>query len=198
MNKVDKLLSKYFVYALPLLAIGLLLSFLYGADKLSQDNEILGHINDIFGWMLMTWILVSLYLFPKMILSQSFRDKTLKRFIRIKDADERESLISGEAAKLSMLSTFALMILLLFLSIMTVSIGKIQGENLLKKDKNHFISIGFDPLLMNKKEKSFSNESKQEIFTYSGLPLPTSIILLIIFSWQLISFHLFVRKDLLE
>jgi hypothetical protein len=198
MNRFDRVLRKYFIFALPLLGLGLILSFIYGADKLNQESGFLGYLNDIFGWTLMLWILVSLYLFIKMIFSNSFREHTLKKFIRVKDADERESIISGDAAKLSMISTFALMTFLLFLSMMTVSVGKIQGERLLKSDKRHFISIGFDPLLMNKKQKTVSQEDKQEIFTYSGLPLPTSIILLFIFCWQLISFHLIVRKNLTE
>ncbi|MFK7872173.1 MAG: hypothetical protein AB8C84_03235, partial [Oligoflexales bacterium] len=58
--------------------------------------------------------LVSLYLFIKMVISTSFRDMTFKKFVGVKDRDERESIISGDAAKLSMVSTSALIVLLIF------------------------------------------------------------------------------------
>lgn len=198
MNKLDKFLGQYFILALPVLGVFAFFSFIYGADNLSQAQGVLRHFNDLVGWILMIWILTSLYLFTRMILSVKFRDQTIKRFIRLKETDERESLMSGEAAKLSMISTFALMTFLIFLSSMTVSIGKVHGEDLFKNDQQHFISIGFDPLTINKKQRSYSNNNRTEFFTYSGLPVPTTIILLFVLCWQLISFHLIVRKGLSE
>lgn len=196
MKSIDKVLSNYFFYALPFIALGASLSFYFGANQISQDKGFAGDINDIFGWMLMSWIVTSLYLFIKMILSQSFRDLTLKKIVRLKESDERETFISGEAAKLSMLSTFALMILLLFLSCMTISVGKLQGGKELKEDRKHYISISFNPIHKSTTQRTPLDKNKLELFKYNGLPLPTSIVLFLIFCWQLGSFHLFVRREI--
>ena len=51
---------------------------------------------------------------------------------------------------------------------MSVSIGKIQGEKLLNSDKRHFISIGFDPLMADSKQELKPENGNQEIFTYRG------------------------------
>jgi hypothetical protein len=196
MNKIDKILGKYFLFALPLTGLFSVAKFLYETNGLLKNQTILTYLNNFFGLILMVWILVSFYLVIKMIIKKSFRDQTLKKLMRIKDGDERESLISGSAAKMSMLSTFALMTLLLFLSTMTLSIGKIQGEKLLQNNENHFISISFEPFFMNKEHKILNVKNQTEVLTYSALPLPTSIILLLLFCWQLTAFHLIARKNL--
>ena len=185
MNKIDKFLGYFFIFLIPLLGIFIFINYLIESKTL----------NDVLGLILIVWIIVSLYLFIKMIISSRFRNLTLKRFVKVKEADERESQISGEAAKLSMISTFALMTLLIFLSTLTVSVGKIQGEPLFKSDRRHYITIGFDPMLMN---KSVKIENGAELFTYSGLPIPISIILLLILCWQLFTYHFIVRKILNE
>ncbi len=193
MNKLDKVFCKFVIFSLPVLGVAFALSYVFGDVYLRDSQGILGFLNTTLGITVISWILISLYLVIKMIVNQSFRDLTLKKFIKMNDDDERESLISGEAAKISMLSTFAFMTLLLFLSMVTVTTGKIEGERLVKSDKEHFLSIGFDPLVMGASQNRSTDE--KAIFTYSGLPVPTSILLLLILSWQLVTFHLMVRRE---
>ena len=195
MNPIDKILDRYFILALPVLGIFFVLGIIYGNNFLGEGQGIIKYLKSSLGWVLIIWILASFYLFIKMILSSHLRENALKRFIKVKDADERESIISGEAAKVSMISTFALMTLLIFLSTITIKVGEIPGENL-EDNKGRYISIGLDPFIVNKKQKVLLDE-KQEII-YSGLPIPTSLVLLLVLSWQLTSFHLITKKRLRE
>ena len=197
MNKIDNILTKYFVYALPLLGLTFGLGLWKDPDLLSRSEGFIRHLWDFLGWIVIFWILISLYIFIKMVISSKFRDLTLKKFIGLKERDERESIITGDAAKLSLISTSALSVLLLFMSIMTVNIGKYPEKELFVNDKKHFITIGLNPLLENNNQKPKTAQGI-EIFSYSGLPLPMSIVIFLILGWQLITFRYIVKKGLKE
>lgn len=186
MNKFDRILMKYFIVYIPALVLLIMLSLFIARDQSTNALILPDPINTLFGVTLIIWILTSLYLFIKMIISQTFRDQTLKKVLKVKETDEREALISGEAAKISMLSTMAFLLFILFLSTLNIQIHKKPGAQLWEMKKEHSLTIGFDPFM----QPPQASPLDVEVITYTGLPLPTPILLIIVFFWQLGAFHL--------
>src|SRR5690606_1228845 len=97
MNKIDKIISKYVIFSFPLVFILLIWGVSGDPDELSLNEDAIGQLWDTLGWIFMIWIVASFYLVSKMVVSKKFRDTVLKKVSGIKERDERESLISGEA-----------------------------------------------------------------------------------------------------
>ena len=196
MNKLDKFLSIYIVGALPFL-IGLIIwGSIVGAEELSHSTGITRIINDGLGWVLMTWIPASLFMVLKMVIVKKFRETLLLKISGITERDERESIISGEAAKFSFLSTAAVLLLFLFLSIFTITIVK-YPEEVKGPDKNGYISIGIqlNSLTTDTTHKEVK-EDGIEIFNYNGFPLSNSLLILLILAWQFGSYRYLMHKEL--
>ena len=114
MNKMDKWITKFIVYATPLVVIILgwaawqLWNDPQGADSLHGKSFAFMALAVCF----LVWIVSLFYIVVKMVLVQRLRDEILGGIAGMKERDERESAIVGEAAKVSFLSTMAFMILL--------------------------------------------------------------------------------------
>lgn len=165
-------------------------------EVLSQSTGAQRVLWDALGWNLMLWLLASLFLVLKMVGSRSFRSKVLTIATRIQERDEREIMIAGNAAKFSFLSTLALVLLLLFLSLFTVKIGKQAPDSLSSDGKKGYITIGMDFYPFTEKaQASSSTEGGLEVFNYRGVPLSNSLLFLIIILWQVGSYHLALKRE---
>ncbi len=194
MNKVDSVLLKFVTFAVIPVVILLMWGSTDDPVSLSMSSGVTRLIWDFLGWILMFWIASMLYVVIKMVIVKSFRESILSRVARIKERDEREGYIAGEAAKFSVLSTLAVMFLLLFFSLFTVKVGK-YPEGSRGPDKHGFISIGmnFHPFATDKKNKEVKSDG-QEIFSYTGLPLSSSVVMILMIFWQLGSYQVVVRR----
>jgi hypothetical protein len=194
MNKFDKAIVSYITIAIIPVMVLLIWGGAGDADKLSLSSGMTRYFWDTLGWIFMIWIVAMLILTLKMVFVKDLRESILAKFARIKERDEREEIISGEAAKFTLLSTLAVMFLLLFFSLFTVKVGK-YPEGSLGKDKHGFISIGmnFYPFTKDAHVKE-TKSNGQEFFNYSGMPLSSSIVMLLMILWQLGSYQFVVRR----
>lgn len=188
MKKIDSIILKYLVYALPLILTLLIWGSLDDLEQLSLQKGVLGAFWDLLGWTLLIWLLLALYVSLKMVFIRKFRDLIIKKTIRINERDERESYITSEAAKFSFISTISVAILFLFLSVITITVAN-YPEEIREPGKNGYISVGlnFFPFSGELPAKRTQDDSL-EIFTYSGLPFSSASAILILLIWPIISF----------
>ena len=194
MKQLDKLIFRYVTIALIPVIVLLVWGSVSDPDKLSMSLGATRFFWDTLGWVFMIWIVAMLYLVLKMVFRRGFRETVLSRVALIKARDEREELISGEAAKFSFLSTMAIMVLILFFSLFTITVGK-NAEGTRGDDKHGFISVGmnFYPFLKGAPVKETRNDG-QEIFNYSGFPLSSSFVMIFMILWQLGSYQIFAIR----
>jgi len=197
MNKIDKLSLKYFIFAIPFI----LFLLIWGATDSPQELSLLTegwkhYFWDSLGWVFMIWILVALYLLAKLVFSTEFRISLFSNISSIKERDERESQITGDAAKFSMLSTLALLFLFLFLSLFNIKIGKYPDSLPVADGKRGYVTMGANFYPFEQKQKEIEvKEDGQEIFTYSGVPISNSMLILLLIFWNLGLYHLKVRRS---
>jgi Na+/H+-dicarboxylate symporter len=194
MNKFDQISLKYITYALLPVIILFVWCGIEDPSVVSDSKGMERFLWDSLGWIFMIWTLLLLCLVLKMVFVKSLRESVLKRIAQIRTRDEREELISGEAVKVSLLSTLAVMIFILFTSLVHVKVGK-YPEGTRGDDKHGFITLGmsFAPTLETAPTKEVKNDGL-EIFSYSGLPLSGSFIVILLFLWQLGSYQIVVRR----
>ena len=91
-----------------------------------------------------------------------------------------------------------MLLLLLFLSVFTITVAK-HPEGIARTGKRGYISIGmnFFPFTNDVPKKKVISKDL-EIFTYTGVPLSSSMIIIIIILWQLASFRYISRKEELD
>ncbi|MBC76363.1 MAG: hypothetical protein CME64_10145 [Halobacteriovoraceae bacterium] len=195
MNKLDKLLLKYIVFGFPFVVGLMIWGGLGDASELSRSSGVVRIVWDCLGWNLMAWILVSLYFTSKVVISKGFRSTTLKAATKMRERDEREVLINGNAAKFSFLSTLAILFLFLFMSLFTVTVGKNSDVNEVVGEKRNFISIGLNLYPFDDKSNSVKSADGVELVNYSGLPLSNSMMFMFLILWQVASFKIAVKRE---
>jgi hypothetical protein len=194
MKQLDRWIIRYVTTALIPVIVLLAWGSISDPDKLSMSQGATRLFWDTLGWVFMIWIVAMLYLILKMVFRRGFRETVLSKIAHIKARDEREELISGEAAKFSILSTMAIMFLILFFSLFTLTVGK-YPEGTRGYDKHGFISVGmnFYPFSKDAPVKE-TRKDGQEIFNYNGLPLSSSLIMIIMILWQLGSYQIIAMR----
>ena len=176
MSKIDKFFLKYVLYSLPAVISLIIWGSLGDPAQLSLSTGKTRFLWDTLGWIFMIWVLLSFYLSLKNIFSKNFRNEFLKKLARVKERDEREVQISGNAAKFSFFSTTAILLLFLFMSTFTMSIGRRESSDL-KEEKRGYITLGmkFRPIETKK------SQGKDLIVNYQDFPMTkTGIILFLI------------------
>jgi len=198
MSKIDKIIMYFLISMIPFILILLAWGTIDDPGRLSISEGLTRFFWDFLGWIFMSWILCSLYFVMKMVMKRSFRDPILGKLAGVRERDERESIISGEAAKFSFLSTIAMILFLLFLSIFTVSIGK-YPRNLDNHGKKGYISIGvnFYPFAINSVKKKTVVENLK-LVSYTGIPLSKPGIIILVLLWMLCSYRLSIYRKTAE
>ncbi|PKN23538.1 MAG: hypothetical protein CVU65_13950 [Deltaproteobacteria bacterium HGW-Deltaproteobacteria-22] len=160
---------------------------------------------DLLGIHLLAWLALLLYFFVVLVVSSALRDAVLTRLAGIRERDEREELIVGQAARASWLSTLALLVFLLLLSGLQVQVRELPAH-LQKPGARGSVSIGYviqlqpvssdrQPAVVNRTETGPSVLEPGDVrFSFSGVPLSSSALLLILLCWHVLSFHLFSRR----
>ncbi|MBT4790579.1 MAG: hypothetical protein HON90_03330 [Halobacteriovoraceae bacterium] len=197
MNKFDRFFIKYVIYSLPAVIAILIWGSIGEPDQLALSKGATRFFWDTLGWIFMLWIVISFYLSLRTVISRTFRDAFLSKVTRVKERDEREKEISGNAAKFSFFSTLAVLFLFLFLSLFTVTIGRYPKKEI-SQDKTGYISLGmkFEPYSVEKSKTETTDKEGKVIVNYSDLPLSNAGLLLILILWQIGGYHLVARKEL--
>lgn len=189
LNVFDKWAFRYFVFLSPVI-IGFMVWAVITEFK-DQDATGLGW--DIFGWIFIGWVIDMIYIVTKMLFSVQMRNAVMSKLAGLKERDERESVVAGNAAKFSFLSTLAMLIFMLVFSITTLEVRK--DAPTYTKGKG---SIGFGGTAIDDKAWTHEKTAEAEIIAYKGLPLTKPMLILILIFWQIGSYHLVARKELKE
>lgn len=194
LNRFDQYSLKYFIYTSPVFIIFMIWATYEFAD-VADKTTLNGGIWDYFAWFFIPWVLILLYTVTKMLFSKNFRDITMARLAGIKERDEREVVVAGNAAKYSFLSTFALLLFMLVFSITTFNLEK---KVVPTTEKNGTFSIGFGMKALD--ETAYVHEVKEgvERYDYKSLPLSKPFMILLLMFWQIGSYHLMARRELRE
>ena len=200
MNNIDKWLFKITLFLLPLI-IGFFIWIDANESRMTEILRLKGIEQKIFilmAFLTLSWILTGLYVTLKMLMSKAFRELSLRKISGLEERDEREVLMSGEAAKYSFISTLALICFLTFISVFQVEYKAYPNGNLEQQKKGHIkVEMDFAPLPKTIKTKGSENkELDEEIITYSGFPISRPVLLLLVGFWLIFSYRFKMRKQL--
>jgi len=187
MKRLDSTLLKVFGYGLPGVIVFAVFSYFYRSGFFEAASGRLGLLNALSGLVLALWMTLSLYLSVKLIVSGTFRDQVIARLTFIRERDEREAILTGKAARTTFLTSLALLIFLFCLSCFHVSIYQVPPE-MAVDGKTGTVSLGlaFDILGNHRKE---AMAGARDIFSYSGLPVSSTVVILFLIVWQIISYN---------
>ncbi|HWQ62042.1 MAG TPA: hypothetical protein VN521_07000 [Negativicutes bacterium] len=172
MNRFDTVILKVFLGGIPVV-VGLCVLAAangWGTSPAASSGE--QAANSIVGLLCGTWLVISLYLLARLLISGAFREKVLSRLTFIRERDEREAILTGKAAKTTMLTTLAILLVLFFLSCFRISAYNLPPEEAIGgKTKALTIGIGFS--LLENPPQAAGGEAAPEntIVSYSGLPV---------------------------
>jgi len=195
MKRFDSMLLKVFLYGIPVIAVLVGFSYIYSAGAISHHAGFGRLLNNFMGLVFALWMALSMYLCVRLLVSGPFRDQVIAKITFIRERDEREAILTGKAAKTAMLTSLAFLILLFCLSCFHVSVYRVPPENAVE-GKTGFITLGlgFDLLKNGEQDRPEDRIQRQDIFSYRGLPVSGTTIILMLIVWQIISYNYSMRR----
>ncbi len=194
MKKVDSILLKVFLYGLPGVVVLAVVSyfFLENAVHPSAGAKML---NAFSGLVFAVWLVLCLYVCVRLLVSEQFRDKVLAKLTFMKERDEREVVLTGRAARTTFLTSLAILIFLLFLSCFQVSLYRVPPEKAVD-GKTGMATISFTVKLLEDTQRNNENGTSQNynLFSYVGLPLTGTAVILLLIVWQIGSYNYSMRR----
>jgi hypothetical protein len=193
MLDINKYVAKFLLYSIPVILIVAIWGSIQTQEEvLAMNNSLIYIIWNIITWYFIIWIVCAIYFFSALAFSRKFREVILLKLAKIKERDERETHIVGNACKATFLSTMALSLLLLFFSVLQVSIVRLSPEEAVA-GKTGQLTIGLRLSLFD--TAAGEQEKATEELWVMRNPLSKEGILMLIIIWQIISFHYFSRKN---
>ena len=185
MKKWDFILLKGFLYGLPLVVGYAVFAYSVEWQTVGADSG-LRTVYDAGGLMLALWMLISVLISVRLVLSTQFREMVLAKLTFIKERDERETYLTGRAAKDTMLTSMAILIFLFCLSCFQVSLHNLPPEQIVD-GKTRSISLGVRFELFDTATTKNTNESL--------LPFSSSSLLLGLFVLQVASYNYSMKRS---
>ena len=195
MKRLDSMLLKSFLYGLPAVIVFAAFSYSYSLGVINHANVYLNFLNSFAGLVFALWMTLSLYLSVRLMVSEPFRDQVLARLTFIRERDEREAILTGKATRTTFLTSLAILIFLFCLSCIQVSIYRLPPERAVD-GKTGIISLGlgFNLLDHSKQDRPRDTIEKKDIFSYTGLPVSSTTVILMLIVWQIISYNYSMRR----
>ena len=197
MKRFDSTLLKVFLYGLPAVVVFAAFSYFYSSGVFNHTIVYIRLLNSLAGLVMALWMTLSLYLSVRLMVSGPFRDLVIARITFMRERDEREVILTGKATRTTFLTTLAILIFLFCLSCFHVSIYKVPQERAVEgKTGMVSLGLGFSLLEHPKQDKPKPEDiiKKKDIFTYSGLPVSSTSVILILIVWQIISYNYSIRR----
>lgn len=197
MNKPIRWIQSYLLYSLPFVLICMVWGTIRPEQESSTESMFFTKaLWELLSWNLMLWFSVLFLSLILLVFLPEAREKTLKRLANLKERDEREQFITGQASRAAYISSLSLMILLLFLSVFSLNIYRVPEKEAIH-GKTGTVAIGFGFSLLDKPHVEMSPERKV-IFESKEIPLSKAAIILILILWQLAIFNFTARKENLK
>jgi hypothetical protein len=195
MRKCDSILLKIFFCALPAVVAFGALSYSYRSGALDHAYVYLRLLNGLAGLVIAVWMTLSLYISFRLMVSSSFREQVIAKLTFIRERDEREAILTGKATRTTFLTSLAILIFLFCLSCFQVSIYRVPPEKAVD-GKTGVVSLGLGFNLLEHARQNGPRDAiqKKDIFSYTGLPLSSTAVILMLIGWQIISYNYSMRR----
>jgi hypothetical protein len=195
MKKWESILLKGFLYGLPILVVYAVFSYSIDWKNVPQSDNFLRTLYDLGGLILGVWMILAVSLSLRLIFSGTFREATLAKLTLIKERDERESFLTGKAAKSTMLASIAILIFLFCLSCFQVYYYTLPPEQVVE-GKTKAISLGMrlDLFADEAGKAADAAAGGKSLWLYSGLPFSSSSIILGLIIWQIGFYHFSIKR----
>lgn len=193
LNRFDRYAIYYFALSSPVF-ISFMIWASFEFKGASNPAKLNGGWWDVFGWFFIAWVLDLLYIVTKMLVSKNVRDIIMNKLAGIKERDEREMLVAGNAAKFAFLSTFAL---LLFMLVFSVTNFKVSKDQTSPAENKGLAVIGFGATFIDEKAIVYEKTDKENFsFNYTSFPITKPFMIILLMFWQIGSYHLIARREL--
>ena len=195
MKRWDSLLLKAFLYGLPVVMVSAIFCYFYKSGSFGQAAANLKLLNSLAGLTLGLWMLLSIYLSCRLLVSASLRNKVLARLTFIREADEREAMLTGKATRTTFLTSLAILIFLFCFSCFQVSLYRVPPEKAVD-GKTRMLTLGLGFKLLESPQPAAADKAlqKTDIFSYTGLPLSSTAVILLLIIWQIISYNYSMQR----
>jgi hypothetical protein len=195
MKRVDSLLLKVFLYGIPGVALAVAIGYCCNLAELSHRNLYANLFNAFSGFVFALWMLLSLYLSFRLIVSGPFRDQVIARITFRRERDEREAMLTGRATRITFLTSLAFLVLLFCLSCFQVAVYRVPPEKAVN-GKTGFVTLGLGFSLTDRAPQAASADApgRRNIFSYQGLPVSNATIILALIAWHILSYNYFMRR----
>jgi hypothetical protein len=119
----------------------------------------------------------------------------LARLTFMRERDEREALLTGRATRTTLMTSLAILIFLFCLSCFQVSFFKLPPETA-PDGKTRGFSLGLKFCLLKDFEARRGDTAlrQYDVFSYDGLPVSSSAIILLLIVWQIVSYNCMMRR----
>ncbi|CQR73132.1 hypothetical protein SOV_49160 [Sporomusa ovata DSM 2662] len=195
MKRFDSVILKIFLYELPIILLYFISISIFGLEAAAQRNSFAKVWYDFGGCFIFgSWMAVSLCLSVRLMVSASCREKVLAKLTFLKERDEREVLLTGQAAKNTMLTTLAILLFLFCLSCFQISVYQVPPEQAVD-GKSRVLSLGLQFDFTTKKiPQTAENIEKQNLLSYDALPISSSTVIICLIGWQIASYNYLMRR----
>jgi hypothetical protein len=193
MEKINKIIVKYLVCAIPFHLILMAWSIWGGGIAMLKNNGAVKVITDILGWNIIVWLGVLIVVLIELLFNPDMQRRffgAAARFAGVKERDERESLAIDRAGRYAYISTLCLLVVILFFCSLTVAAGNLPPDKWVD-GKHKYLTIGFGFAFTDAKPKT---EDPLRIFSSQDLQISRWSLIFIIIGWHVLSFMYFLRR----
>lgn len=181
------------VFSLPFVVICATWSNIQSDREILVDGSFLVKAAwEVLSWNLIIWFLSLITFLILMVFASSTRDMVTRRVANIKERDEREIYITGQASKKAFTTTLSIIIFLFFISIFTFNVSKIPPEEVVS-NRGKSLSLGFNFKLTDD-PRIEKDQTGRVLVESKDIPLSKSAILLLLIICQISVFGLSARK----
>ncbi len=178
MKKIDKIACYTSLVLTVFLLVLSLWFYVKDLDPTLMDQET--SIAAVAGVAVIAWLISGIYLLVKLIYVQGFRDQLFLSLSKASERDERELIVSGEAARKSIVTTMAFIFIIMFASLVNVKVAKKHDEQLEKKG---YVQVGLGIA----KKDTLKDETV--LFKYNMSEVPSFIFVVFILAIMLTSYR---------
>ena len=159
MDKTYRIMSTYIKLSIPFVIIVAIWSYFNTSGYLPENSNLIVKILwELLSWNIMIWFTTLVIFLIMTVFSKTFQEKTFTKISCIRNRDEREEQITGKAASKSYTSTFAVLILLIFLSTLQVSVKPLPQEEM-AEGRTRYLSIGLSLSAIDNNKIAISDDS---------------------------------------
>ncbi len=190
MKRINRMLSRYVVYASPIVLAMFLWGLFQGQSQVLHEGGAVYLAWELLSWHLIAWFVVLIYLLFALLFSTSFRDEVLAKIVRVRERDERESQIAGRSGRFTFFATLALLVFLFFFLTVEITVRKLPPDRAVDgKQRELSIGLSFEVL-----DRAAAPPDEGIIFSTKSVPVSKQSMLMLIIAWHVGTFLYLSRR----